>query len=154
MYFMCCTSTFWKCVWFENIGRYNKSYERESKECYLKVLSIFFSFGIVRCVLEESLPISTLSYPRLVSCSASAFYALSHSLSKCWHAFCHAHAWGRQTNDISHAALRRLAKWREIMAANVVTFPQKKYSRANKQNKTSQTHTPRFSMLTAADLSQ
>ena len=43
-------------------------------------------------VSEESLPIYTLTHSRQGSCrpSGSAFYALSHSLSKCWHAFCHA----------------------------------------------------------------
>ena len=43
---MCCTSTFWKCVWLENVGSITKSYERESKKCHLEVLSIF-TFGIV-----------------------------------------------------------------------------------------------------------
>ena len=44
---MCYTSTFWKCVcmvW--EYGECNKSYERESKKCHLKVLSIF-PFGMV-----------------------------------------------------------------------------------------------------------
>ena len=54
---------------------------------------VYFSIGMVeRPLLGESLLISTLSYSRIVSCSTSAFYAFSHSVSKRWHAFCH--AWG------------------------------------------------------------
>ena len=63
-------------------------------------------------VSEKLQPISTLSYSRTGCCSPYTFYALSHSLSKCWHAFCHARGW--QTNDISHTSFYTgLLKWRE-----------------------------------------
>ena len=102
------------------------------------------------CVSEELLPISTLSYSRTGSCSPSAFYALSYSLSKCWHAFYHARGW--QTNDLSHAAFTQA---RPLMARknwrpNDVTIAQT-VSRASKRNKTSQNHT---SLLQELDCSR
>ena len=101
---MCCTSTFWKCVWFENMGSITKVMSMKVKNVtwrFCPFLHLESSDG----VSEELLPISTLSYSRTGSCSPSAFYALSHSWSKCWHAFCHARWW--QTNDLSHAAFRQ-----------------------------------------------
>ena len=90
-------------------------------------------------VSEKLLPISTPSYSRTGCCSPSTFYALSHSLSKCWHAFCHAQGW--QTNDISHAAFTQ-ARWNgaKIMAPSW-RHDRAKVSRASKRNKTGQNHT-------------
>ena len=99
--FMWCASTFWKCVWFENIGSIPKVMIVEVENVTWRFVH-FFHLDSSDGVLEESLPISTLSCSRTVSCNPSSFYALSHSLSKCWHPFCHARGW--QTNDISHAA--------------------------------------------------
>ena len=111
---MSCTSTFWKCVWFENIGSITKVMNVEVKNVpwrFCPFLHLESSDG----VSEKLLPISTLSYSRAGCCSPSTFYALSHSLSKCWHAFCHARGW--QTNVISHAAFTQ-ARWNgaKIMA--------------------------------------
>ena len=84
-------------------GKYNKSYERGSRNVTWQFCP-FFHVESSDGVSEELLPgpISTLSYSRTGSCSLSAFFALSHSVSQSWHAFCHARKW--QTNDISHAA--------------------------------------------------
>ena len=111
---MSCTSTFWKCVWFENMGSITKVMNMEVKNVpwrFCPFLHLESSDG----VSVKLLPISTLSYSRTGCCSPSTFYALSHSLSKCWHAFCHARGW--QTNDISHAAFTQ-ACWNgaKIMA--------------------------------------
>ena len=92
---MCCTSTFWKCVWFENMVGITKVMSMEVENVTWRFCPFLY--------LESSdcVSIFTLSYSRTGSCSPSAFYALSHSLSKCWHAFCHARGW--QTKDLSHA---------------------------------------------------
>ena len=83
----------------------------------------FFHLESSDGVSEESLPISTLSYSRTGFCSPSAFFALSHSVSKSWHAICHARKW--QTNDISHAAFTQARpngakimapRWRHVRA--------------------------------------
>ena len=96
-------------------GECNKSYEHGSKKCPLEVLSIF-TFGIVRWRVRK---IAADFYPQLLKNRLlQPVYLLrivNDSLSKCWHAFCHARGW--QTNDISHAAFTQ-ARWNgaKIMA--------------------------------------
>ena len=109
--YMWCTSTFWKCIWFENIGSIAKVMSVKVKKCHLKVLSIFL-LKWSNDLSEESLSISTLSYSRIVSRSASAFYALSHGVSKCWHAFCHSWEW--LANDISQSLMQLLRCPRQV----------------------------------------
>ena len=151
---MCCTSTLWKCVWFENMGSITKGMRLEVENVTWRFCPFFFHLESPEGVSEESLPISTLSYWRTVSCSPYAFYALSHSLSKCWHAFCL--AWGWQANDLTGPAFAiaqarpngakiMAPRWRHIRA---------KCFLAKKRNKTSQMTRPCFRILTAADLSQ
>ena len=117
---MCSTSTFWKCVCFENMGSVTKVMS-------MKVKNVTWRFPLEwsNDLSEESLPISTLSWSRIVSCGASAFYALSHSLPICWHSFCHAREW--QASDISHAtrtlsrpngAKIMVPRWRHVRAKN------------------------------------
>ena len=110
----------------------------------------FFHLESPDGVSEESLPISTLGYSRNGFCSLSAFFALSHSVSKSWHAFCHARKW--RTNGISQAAFTQARpngskimapRWRHVRAKS---FPC--------ETKRVKITLPRFSNLTAADLSQ
>ena len=121
---MCHTSTFWKCVWFECMGSRTKVMSMKVKNVTWTFCP-FFPLEWSNNLSDESLPISTLFHSRIVSCSASAFYALSHSVSKCSHAFCHAQ--GRQANDISRATLTlarpngakiMAPKWRHVRAKN------------------------------------
>ena len=149
---MCCTSTFWKCVWFENMASI-------SKVMSVKVENVtwmfcpFFSFGIVQWrVRRIRLPILP-SYSRTGSFGPSAFYALLHSLSKCWHVFCHAQGW--QTNDISHAVFTQARpNGAKIMAprwhhARAQSFPVR-----ISETKRVKITLPCFKILTAADLSK
>ena len=134
---MCCTSTFWKCVWFENFRSITKVMSVEVENVpwrFCSFLHVESSDG----VSEELLPISTLSYSRLGSCSPSAFYALSHSLSKCWRAFCHARGW--RTNDLSHAAFTQTRPNGAKIMAPRWRHGRAKVSHASKQNETSQNH--------------
>ena len=91
-------------------------------------------------VLEELLPISTLSYSRTGSCSPSAFYALSQSLSKSRHAFCRARGW--QLWPLSRSFCAGPAKWGENNSAKMTSQSRKKFPvRVLKRHKTSQNHT-------------
>ena len=111
----------------------------------------FFTFEIDG-VSEELLPISTLSCSRTGSCSPSAFYALSHSLSKCWHAFCHARGW--QTNDLSHAAFSQARpNGAKIMAPRWRHGRPKKFPMRVSETKQVKITQACFKSLTAADLS-
>ena len=83
---MCCTFTFLKCVWFENMASISKVMSVKVKNVTWR----FCPFSHLESsdgVSEEVRPISTVSYSQTGSCSPSAFCALPHSLSKCWHAF-------------------------------------------------------------------
>ena len=112
----------------------------------------FFHLESSDGVSEWSLPISTLSYTRAVSCSPSAFYAVAHSLSKCWHAFCYTRGW--QTNDISHAAFTKARpNGAKIMAPRWRHVLRKKFPVRKSETKLVRIALPRFSILTAADLS-
>ena len=137
---MSCTSTFWKCIWFENMGSITKVMNVEVKNVpwrFCPFLHLESSDGISK----KLLPISTLSYSRTAAgcCSPSTLYALSHSLSKCWHAFCH--AWDWQTDDISHAAFTQARRNGAKIMAPRWRHDRAKVSRASKRNKTSQNHT-------------
>ena len=136
------TSTFWKCVWFRNMGSVTKVMSVKVKNVTWRFCQ-FFPSEWSNDLSEESLPISTLSWSRIVSCSESAFYALSHSMSKCWHAFCHVREW--QTSDISRASLMlsrpngakiMAPRWRHARAKS---FPHK-WARQNE----SISHSPAF----------
>ena len=116
----------------------------------------FVQFYIIlessNAVSEELLPISTLSCSRTGSCIPSAFYALSHSLSKCWHTFCHARGW--QTNDLSHAAFcAGPAKWRENNSAKMTSRACKKFPMRVSETKQVKITLACFKSLSAADLS-
>ena len=112
------------------------------KKCHLKVLSIF-SFGMVKrhvgWIAADFYPFPFKNSP----CSASAFYALSHSVSKCSHAFCHAQEW--QANDISRATLR-LARpnGAKNNGAKMTSDSRQKFP---ERGKTNQNHTPPLQLL-------
>ena len=63
---MCCTSTFWKCVWFENIGSITKVMNVEVKNVPWRFCP-FLHLESSDDVSEKLLPISTLSYSRTLS---------------------------------------------------------------------------------------
>ena len=148
---MCCTSNFWKCVQFENMGSVTKVMSVEVENVpwrFCPFLHLESSDG----VSEELLPISTLSCSRAGSCSPSAFWALSHSLSKCWHAFCH--AWGWQTNDLSPAAFTQARpNGAKIMAPRWRHGRAKKFPMRVSETKQVKITLACFKSLTAADLS-
>ena len=114
-------------------------------------LSIF-TIGIVGWRVGKIAADSTLSYSRTGCCSPSTFYALSHSLSKCWHAFCHVRGW--QTNDISHAAFTQ-ARWNgaKIMAPRWRHDHAKSFPCEVSETKLVKITLPCFKSLTAANLS-
>ena len=136
-------------VW--GYGEYNKSYEHESQKCHLKVFSTFFPLDWSNGLSDESLPISTLFHSRIVSCSASAFYALSHGVSKCSHAFCHAQGW--QANDISQATLT-LARpnGAKSNGAKMTSRSLQKIPERMSEAKRVKIALPRFSFLTTSNL--
>ena len=104
-------------------------------------------------VSEKLLPISTLSYSTTGCCSPSTFYALSHSLSKCWHAFCHA----RGVTDKWHLSRSFYAgplKWRENNGAKMTSWSLKKFPVRVSETKLVKITLPCFKSLTAADLSR
>ena len=149
---MCCTSTFWKCVWFENMGSITKVLSVEVENITRRFCP-FFHLKLSDGVSEESLPISTLSYAREVSCSPSAFYALPHSLSKCWHVFCYA----RGPPDkwrLSRSFYAGPAKWRENNGTKMISHPRKTFPVRISETKWVRISPPCFSILIAADLSQ
>ena len=148
---MSCTSTFWKCVWFVNMGSIIKVMNVEVKNVLWRSCP-FLHLESSDGVSEKLLPISTLRYSRTGCCSPSTFYALSHSLSKCWHAFCHARRW--QTNDISHTSFYATPlNWRENNGTKMTSRSRKKFPVLVSETKRVKTTLPCFKSLTAADLS-
>ena len=134
---MCCTSR-WKCDWFEKLGS-TKVMSVGVKNVTWRFCQFYIWNRRTTPVLEELLPISMRSDSRTISCSSSVFCTLSHSLSKCWHAFCHTRGW--QRSDISHAGP---AKWQEHNGAKRTSCPPPpppSTPRTNERSKTSQ-HSP------------
>ena len=62
--FICCTSTFWKCVWLENMGSVTKVMSVKVKNVTWRFCP-FFPSERSNDLLEESLPISTLCLSRI-----------------------------------------------------------------------------------------
>ena len=113
----------------------------------------FFHLESLDNVSKDSLSISTLSYSRTVSCSASAFYVLSYSLSKCCHAFCHARGVTGKWH-LSRSFYASPAKWRENNGAKMTSRSRKKFPVQVREAKRVKITLPRFSFLTAADFSK
>ena len=146
------TSTFWKCIWFENMGSITKVMSMNVKNVTCRFCP-FFPLEWSNEMSDESLPISTLFHSIIVSCSASAFYVLSHSVSKCSHAFCHAQEW--QANDVSRATLR--LAWpngAKNNGAKMTSRSRQKFPERMSGAKRIKITLPSFSFLTASDLTQ
>ena len=150
---MSCTTTFWKCVWFENMGRTTKVMNMEVKNVpwrFCPFLHLESSDG----VSENLLPISTLSYSRTSCCSPSTFYALSHSLSPEMLA-CFLPCSGVTDKwHLSRSFFAGPLKWRENNGAKMTSWSRKKFPVRVSETKLVKITLPCFKSLTAADLSR
>ena len=151
---MCNTSTFWKCVWFENIRSVTKVMSVKVKNVTWRFCP-FSTLEWSNDLLEELLPISSLSWSRIVPCRASTFHALSHSVLKCWHAFWHTQEWQAIAGKwrLSHRKSYTVpAKWREKNGAKMTSRSRQKFPAQMSETKRVNITLPRFCFLIAADL--
>ena len=81
---------------------------------------------------------------RTVSCSPSAFNALSHSLSQCWHDFCHAGG-DRQIKSLTPTFTQARPSGAKNIGAKMTSRSCKKFPVRIMRSKTRQTHA--FSLL-------
>ena len=142
---MCYTSTFWKCVWFENMGSITKVMSKKVKNVTWRFCP-FFSFGMV----ERSVGLTAADfYPfpfknsflqrvcllRIVRQRVKVFSRLlpCSGVTGKWH--------------LSGNSYAGPAKWRENNGAKMTSRSRQKFPRANERGKTSQNHTPPLQLL-------
>ena len=149
---MCYTSTFWKCIWFEDIGSMTKVMSMKVKNVTWRFCPFFFFWNGRTTTPDGSLPISTLSFSRIVSSSASTFdlriatqrvKMLAHLLpclgvTGKWH--------------LSRNSYAGPAIWRENNGAKMTSRSRQKFPAQLSEAKRDKITIPHFSFLTAADL--
>ena len=148
---MPCTSTFWKCVWFENVGSITKVMNVEVKNVPLRFCP-FFTFGIVGWRFGK---IAADFYPQLLKNRLlQPVYLLRIVIQLVEMLACLLPCSGWQTNDISHAAFTQ-ARWNgaKVMAPRWRHDRAKKFPVRASETKRVKITLPCFKSLTAADLS-
>ena len=136
---MSCTSTFWKCVWLENMGSITKVMNMEVKNVPWRFCP-FFTFGIVRWrvgkIAAGFLPSATQEQV------AAARLPSAHCHTACRNAGMLSAMLGgdRQMTSLTQLLRRPVEMARKKWRQDDVMIAQK-VSRASKRNKTGQNHT-------------
>ena len=143
---MSCTSTFWKCVWFENMGSITKVMNMEVKNVPWKFCP-FIAFGIVRWRVGK---LDADFYPQLLKNRLLQPVYLLYIVTQLPAML----GGDRQVTSLTQLYAGPL-KWRENNGAKMTSWSRKKFPvRVLKRNKTGQNHTPLLQELDFPDLSR